>query len=70
MSDLQEDISRGCLENGEPIEAKWGTGWWSGIGHEQEPEWGGGECPNCGKEAHYFGGKFVECEECGEEEDG
>ena len=32
---------------------------------EQEPGWGGGDCPFCGKISWYFGGEFVECEECG-----
>ena len=32
---------------------------------EPEPEWGGGECPNCGEMAHYFGSQFVGCDECG-----
>ena len=32
---------------------------------QPEPEWGGGDCPFCGKMSHYFGGKFAECEECG-----
>jgi len=26
---LDECIKRGCLPTGEPIEAKFGTGWWS-----------------------------------------
>ena len=33
MSELDDDIARGCLKNGEPIEARWGSGWWS-----QQPE--------------------------------
>jgi hypothetical protein len=33
MSELSDDIARGCLPNGEPIEARWGTGEWS-----QQPE--------------------------------
>jgi len=37
MSELSDDIARGCLENGEPIEARWGTGEWSRE-HEQQQE--------------------------------
>lgn len=65
MGSLQEDISRGCLENGEPIEAEWGTGWWSEE-IPPEPEFHGGECPKCGKDSWYCDGQFVECLECGE----
>lgn len=34
-------------------------------GHEEEPDWNGGECPFCKAIAGYFGGQFVECPECG-----
>ena len=37
MSELSDDIARGCLPNGEPIEARWGTGEWSSQ-QEQQPE--------------------------------
>lgn len=36
MSELDDDIARGCLENGEPIEAKWGSGWWSVVEEQQQ----------------------------------
>lgn len=67
MSSLEDDIARGCLENGEAIEAKWGTGWWSEEQRKREhkPEFHCGECPHCHKEAWYVDGKFLECEECG-----
>lgn len=66
MSQLDDDIARGCLENGEPIEARWGTGSWSTEPEQQqEPEWSWDACPHCGKMAHYYGGDFIECEECG-----
>jgi len=29
---LDECVARGCLPTGEPIEAKFGQGWWSGKG--------------------------------------
>jgi hypothetical protein len=64
MDDLQNDIARGCLENGEPIESRWGTGWWS-IQPEPEPEYYGGECPFCGQEAWYYEGEFCDCPKCG-----
>lgn len=66
MSELDDDIARGYLENGEPLEAKWGTGWWSNYDEQQpEPEWGGGECPFCHKEALYCNLDFHLCEHCG-----
>jgi hypothetical protein len=36
MSELSDDIARGCLENGEPIEARWGTGEWSAQPEQQQ----------------------------------
>lgn len=67
MSDLDDDIARGCLENGEAIEARWGIGWWSEEQRKREygPEFHGGECPYCHKEAWYVDGIFLKCEECG-----
>jgi len=41
--------------------------WEQQMRQELEPEWDGGECPFCGEMAHYFGGQFAECEECGKE---
>jgi hypothetical protein len=37
MSELDDDIARGCLKNGEPLEARRGSGWWSAR-PEQEQE--------------------------------
>lgn len=65
MSDFDEDMARGHLENGEPLEARWGAGEWSDWGREQEPDWDGGECPFCHDTAWYFGGQFAECQKCG-----
>jgi hypothetical protein len=71
MSKLDDDIARGCLENGESIEARWGTGEWSEVGRQREPDpdFYGADCPYCGKEAIFveFYGKneFVECKHCG-----
>jgi len=64
MSDLDEDIARGYLENGEPIEAEWGSGWWSSQ-PEQEPDYCGGECPFCGREAYFIEYQFISCLFCG-----
>ena len=72
MTTLDDDIVRGCLENGEPIEARWGSGWWS-VQSEQEPEpeFYQMPCPNCGCEESYrFGypgdtnGELVYCKNC------
>lgn len=64
MSNFNDDINRGYLENGEPLEAQYGTGWWTQM-PEPEPEYYGGECPFCGEESWYCLGEFVECEQCG-----
>lgn len=76
MSTLEDDIARGCLEDGQPIEAKWGTGPWSYQEPEQEPEpeFFGKPCPKCGEIAWWYGYdedtcEFVECEACGFKEE-
>ena len=61
---MNDDLSRGCLENGEPLEALYGVGWWTPM-PEQEPDWTMEHCPYCGQGAHFWGGDFVECQECG-----
>lgn len=66
MDDLHDDIARGMLENGEPLEARWGTGYWTEQ-PDPEPEYYGGECPFCGQEALYCDDKFMNCEKCGRE---
>lgn len=61
MSQLDDDIRRGCLSNGEPIEARWGQGYWSEA--DQEPErdpWDGEPCPDCGTMLHTYCGEFAE----------
>ena len=37
MSELYDDIARGCLENGEPIEARWGSGEWTRQPEQEQP---------------------------------
>ena len=71
MDRLQEDISRGCLENGEPLEACWGTGYWSEEPEQEpEPEVYQKECPICGCEESYSYGygdeddDHVYCKNC------
>lgn len=71
MSDFDDDIARGCLENGECLEAKWGTGWWTRQPEpEQEPYCFFAACPFCGEVAIFFGWdkdncQFIKCEHCG-----
>lgn len=35
MSKFEDDIARGCLESGEPLDALYGVGWWT---EKPEPE--------------------------------
>jgi len=37
MSKFDDDMARGCLESGEPLDALYGTGWWTKK-DESEPE--------------------------------
>lgn len=63
MSELDDDIARGCLPNGEPIEARWGTGWWSEYDREEEPQIV--QCPKCDGCAYFLGLDGIDCENCG-----
>jgi Zn finger protein HypA/HybF involved in hydrogenase expression len=65
-STFEEDMARGCLENGEALEARWGSGEWSAMQDQRqiEPEPEPGDCPFCGKEAVFFGGEFYDCPNC------
>lgn len=67
MSEFSDDIDRGCLENGEPLEAKYGCGYWSKMPEKEPDLWDGEPCPNCGNVLlHTYDGNFVEdCPECG-----
>ena len=64
MSELDDDIARGCLPNGEPIEARWGTGPWS---ETQSPQEGPDicQCPKCGGTAYDLAPNGIDCENCG-----
>ena len=65
MSRFEEDVNRGCLANGEPLEALYGIGWWTEMPEpEPEHEWDSGECPFCHSESYYLDDKFYECLEC------
>ncbi len=37
MSKFEDDIARGCLESGEPLDALYGVGWWTEM-PEPEPD--------------------------------
>ncbi len=65
MTELDDDIARGCLPSGEPIEARWGSGWWS-VHPEQYPEPDYLQCPICGAWAIDYGddGDDIECSWC------
>lgn len=60
MSELDDDVQRGCLSNGEPIEARWGQGYWSEVQNAETDPWGGEPCPDCGTMLHTFCGEFAE----------
>ena len=63
---LQDDIARGCLENGEPIEARWGSGYWSAQNEPEPDPWDGAPCPKCENMLHTYQGAFAEdCQKCG-----
>ena len=70
MSDLHDDIVRGCLENGEPIEARRCGVWSSQPEPEPEPEYYPRPCPICGcTESSFYGfgsedDEHVYCENC------
>lgn len=66
MSDdwsFNANIERGELPTGEPLEALYGTGWWT-----EEPKQPdcppGGPCPECGGSAYDLG-DCIDCENCG-----
>jgi hypothetical protein len=65
MSELDDDIARGCLPNGEPIEARWGTGWWSQTDEPQGQEPEITQCPKCNGAAYELGVDGIDCENCG-----
>jgi len=60
---FREDLERGCLKTGEPLEALYGTGWWT---REPEPDLGPEvvQCPRCGGQAYDLGSE-LDCENCG-----
>ena len=64
MSNFDDDINRGYLENGEPLEALYGVGWWTPR-PEPEPEYYEDACPYCKQEAWFYMGEFCDCPKCG-----
>ena len=60
---LSECVDRGCLPTGEPIEALYGTGWWTEQEQEQEP-WDVCECPQCHNAAYIWPDGSIDCERC------
>ena len=63
MSTYDDDMARGHLENGEPLEALYGTGPWSDWGRpDQLPDVT--QCHVCGGRAWDLG-KEIDCENCG-----
>jgi len=60
---LETSLQRGCLPNGEPLEAAFGTGWWTEE-PEPEPEPPITQCHICGGQAYDLGDK-IDCENCG-----
>jgi hypothetical protein len=60
---FEEDLDRGHLPTGEPLEAKYGAGWWT---HQSEA----GSYPDI-VECHVCGGRAwdlgttIDCENCG-----
>ena len=62
MSRFDEDMRRGCLETGEPLEALYGSGWWSVPEYNNQPPVV--QCHVCGGHAYDLGDR-IDCENCG-----
>ena len=64
MSQFEDDLQRGCLETGEPLEAACGAGWWTEDPRNPycPPIV---QCPRCGGHAYDLG-DTLDCENCGE----
>jgi hypothetical protein len=62
MDTFNDDLNRGMLENGEPLEALYGVGWWSGNVHEEYLPIV--QCHICGGQACDIGNE-IDCENCG-----
>lgn len=58
---FQANLERGCLPNGEPLEALYGVGWWT---EDPEPEPKVVQCHLCGGRAYDLGDQ-IDCENCG-----
>ena len=61
MSKFDDDMARGCLPTGEPLECAYGVGWWTEMPEEEpEPEPELKPCPFCGAMPE-TDGKLVQC---------
>lgn len=68
MSDewsFQENMQRGCLPTGEPLEALYGVGYWTDMGEDELDCPPIVQCHICGGNAYDLGDK-LDCENCGE----
>lgn len=59
---FEANLARGHLPTGEPLEALYGTGWWT---EEPDAEPPVTQCPICGGRAYDLG-DWLDCENCGE----
>ena len=62
---FREDLERGHLESGEPLEAAYGAGWWTDDPRNPYRLPPIVQCPRCGGHAYDLGDK-LDCDNCGE----
>ncbi len=48
MSKFEDDLARGCLPTGEPLECLYGMGWWTEIPEEEPTKPEQKVCEACG----------------------
>ena len=48
MSKFEDDLARGCLPTGEPLECLYGMGWWTEIPEEEPAKPEPKVCEACG----------------------
>lgn len=61
---FEANLERGCLPTGEPLEARYGTGWWSREPRSESDCPPIVQCPHCNGHAYDLGNK-IDCENCG-----
>jgi len=59
---FEENMDRGALPTGEPLECLYGAGWWSA---EPAPAPPIVQCYQCGGHAYDLGHDRIDCENCG-----